>query len=176
MMNNFLNKIIAMAAISLFVAIPFSGNAEGEGTPEKELGLENVVLTYYALGGDINGLKPGGEAVYLAKGTPKDALITLKQIALEGRRPVWSFKMKDQVNIIVFRGVFPKLNKISIKKVLLKDSSVEIYAEYKDFSGSDIPSQPAAIIPVGKLLPGKYTAILFVDNNLQKKADFKVSR
>ena len=176
MMGPVLSKIFGVIAVSLFLAVPSHGLAEGAGAPEKVLGLENVMLTHYALGGDTAGKKTYGEAVYAAKGTPRDALITLKQIVLEGKRPARSFKMKDQIEVIVFRGAFLKLSKIGIKKVVLKDLSVEIYAEYKDFPDSDIASQPAAIIPVGQLPPGKYTVILFVDNNLRKKIDFSVSR
>ena len=176
MMRPVLSKIFGVITVFLFLAVPSSGPAEGEGTPEKALGLENVMVTHYALGGDTAGQKTYGEAIYLSKGTPRQALITLKQIVLEGKRPAWSFKMKDQIEVIVFRGTFLKLSKIGIKKVVLKDSSVEVYAEYKDFPDSDIASQPAAIIPVGQLPPGKYTVILFVDNNLRKKAAFSVSR
>ena len=175
-MGHFFNKIFAMITIFLFLAVPFPGRAEGEGAGEKVLGLENVVVTHYALGGNTAGQKTYGEAVYLSKGTPRQAIITLKGIVLEGKRPSWSFNMKDPIEIIVFRGTFLKLSKIVINKVVLKDSNVEVYAEYKDFPNSDIASQPAAIVPIGKLPPGKYSAILFVDNKLQKKVDFSVSR
>ena len=175
-MGHFFNKIFAMITIFLFLAVPFPGRAEGEGAGEKVLGLENVVVTHYALGGNTAGQKPYGEAIYLSKGTPRQAIITLKQIVLEGDKPAWSFKMKDQIEIIVFRGTFLKLSKIGIKKVVLKDSNVEIYAEYKDSPSSDIATQPAAVISAGQLPPGKYTVILFVDEKLQKKVDFSVSR
>lgn len=176
MMVPILNKVIAVTAASLFLAVPSYGQAEGEGVPGKELELGNVMVTLYALGGSAAGQKTYGEEIYLAKGTPRQALIILKQILLEGNRPSRSFKMKDQIEVIVFRGAFLKLSKIAIKKVVLKDSSIEVYAEYKDLPGSDVASQPAAIIPVGQLPPGKYTVILFVDNNLRKKAEFNVSR
>lgn len=170
------NKAFAVIAASLFLALPSSGQAEGEGVPEKELELGNVMVTLYALGGSAAGQKTYGEEVYLAKGTPRQALITLKQMLLEGNRPSRAFKMKDQIEVIVFRGAFLKLSKIAVKKVVLKDSSIEVYVEYKDLPGTDIASQPAAIIPVGQLPPGKYTVILFVDNNLRKKTEFSVSR
>ncbi len=175
MIRHLFSKIFSMIAIFFFLAVPFAGRAEGEGTPEKVLGLD-VLVTHYALGGDVSGQKTYGEAIYLSKGTPRQAIITLKEIVIEGKKPSWAFNMKDQIEIIVFRGAFPKLSKIGIKKVVLKDSNVEIYAEYKDFPGSDTPSQPAAVIPAGKLPPGKYSAILFVDNKLQKQADFRISR
>ena len=62
-----------------------------------------------------------------------------------------------------------------ISPVVLKDSNIEVYAEYADFPGYDIASQPAAIIPLGKLPPGKYAVSLFVDSKLRKKIEFKVS-
>ncbi|MDD4879026.1 MAG: hypothetical protein PHR22_01035 [Candidatus Omnitrophica bacterium] len=170
------DKIFTLIAVSLFLVLSSSGHAEGEGTPEKVLGPENVMVTLYALGGAAAGQKTYGEEIYLSKGTPLQALITLKQIVLEGKKPSRSFEMKDQLEVIVFRGSFLKLSKIAIKKVVLKDSSIEVYAEYKDLPGAGIASQPAAIIPVGQLPPGKYTVILFVDNKLRKKAEFSVSR
>jgi hypothetical protein len=177
-MKSFFSKVFVMITIFLFLAVPFLGWAKVKGkvTPEKAPVLGNVMVTLYALGVDTSGQKPYGEAIYLSKGTPRQALITLKQIVLEGKIPAWSFNMKDQIEVVVFRGTFLKLSKIGIKKVVLKDSNVEIYAEYKDFPDSDFPTQPAAVISAGQLPPGKYTAILFVDNKLQKQVDFSVSR
>jgi len=91
MMGRLFIKICAVIAISLFLAVPFPGRAEGEGAGEKVLGLENVIVTHYALGGDTPAQKTYGEALYLSKGTPRQALITLKEIVLEGKKPSWSF-------------------------------------------------------------------------------------
>ena len=163
-----------ISSISAFLAVLLPVTGE-EVTSEKTLGLENIVTTCYALGGDTRGQKAFREDVYLAKGNPNQAIATLKEIVIEGKRPVWSFKMQDQIEVIIFRGAFLTLCKVGIKKVVLKDSNIEVYAEYADFPGYDIASQPAAIIPLGKLPPGKYAVSLFVDSKLRKKIEFKVS-
>ena len=169
------NGFFPIALISVFLTVPLSVTGE-EVTSEKALGLENVIMTCYALGGDTSNQKAFKEDIYLAKGDPNQAIATLKEIVIEGKRPVWSFKMKDQIEVIIFRGAFLTLCKIGIKKVTLKDSNIEVYAEYADFPDCNSASQPAAIIPVGKLPPGKYAVTLFVDSKLRKKIEFKVFR
>ncbi len=164
--------LISSISVLLAVSLPAAGE---EVKSEKALGLENVIITCYALGGDAHSQKAFKEDIYLAKGSPSQAIATLKEIVIEGKRPVWSFKMKDQIEVIIFRGSFLTLCKVGIKKVLLKDSNIEVYAEYADFPGYDIASQPAAIIPLGKLPPGKYAVSFFVDSKLRKKIEFKVS-
>lgn len=169
------NRFFLIALISVLLSLPLSVTGEGV-TSEKVLGLENVIITCYALGGDTSDQKAFREDIYLAKGAPNQAIAALKEIINEGRKPVWSFKMKDQIEVIIFRGAFLTLCKIGIKKVALKDSSIEVYAEYSDFPDCSVASQPAAIIPVGKLPPGKYDVTLFVDSKLRKKIEFKVLR
>ena len=163
------------ASVSVFLAV--SSPATGEqASPEKVLGPENVMITLYALGGDVSSRKAFEEAVYLTKGDRNHALAALKEITIEGKRPALSFDMKDQIEVIIFRGTFLTLCKVGIKKVVLRDSEIEVHAEYMDFPGYDTVSQPAAIISVGKLPPGKYAVTLFVDNKLRKRVEFSVSR
>ena len=169
------NGFFLVALIPVFLAVPLSAAGEGAAS-EKALGMENVIITCYALGGDTSNQKAFEENIYLAKGDSNQAIAALKEIVIEGKRPVWSFKMKDQIEVIIFRGAFLTLCKIGIKKVALKNSNIEVYAEYADFPDCNAASQPAAIIPIGKLPPGKYAVTLFVDSKLRKKIEFKVFR
>ena len=169
------NRFILISSIFAFLTVLLSAAGE-EVTSEKSLGLENVRTTCYALGGDAGNRKAFEEGIYLAKGGPGQAIATLKEIVLEGKRPVWSFKMNDQIEAVIFRGSFLTLCKVGIKKVVLRDSEIEVHAEYTEFPDCSTVSQPAAIIPLGKLPPGKYAVSLFVDSKLRKKIEFKVFR
>ena len=145
-------------------------------TTEKVLSLDDIFRTSYALGGDLTGAKETGEAIYVAKGNIQKALSTLKDIIVKKRRPVRTFNKRNLINIIVFRGALPTHGKIEITKLVSKGNSFEVYARYINFPDLDIPSQPAAIIPLKKLPRGKYSVNLYVDNQLRKTVEFKVSR
>jgi len=171
-----LNRFLALAAFSVCLAVSSPGEASDVEASEKTLDLTNVINTCYALGGDVTNKKAFEEGIYLSKGKPDHALVALKGIIFEGEKPISSFRMNDQIDITVFRGSFLKLSKVEIKKVLLKDSNIEIYAEYKDFPDCDIASQPAAVIPIGQLPPDKYSVSLFVGDKLRNKAEFSVHK
>lgn len=151
-----------------------AGNAASE--EERTLDLTGVLRTSYSLGCDTAGVKDKEEAIYFAYGDTNKALATLKNILIEHKPAVWTLNDNEQINIIVFRGVLPGLGKIEVNKVVSKSSSFEIYAKYIDISDINVASQPAVIIPVGKLPIGKYPVVLYVDDQLHKKANFTVRR
>lgn len=165
----FLLLPLALAALGTSVLTA----AEETGTG-KSLGLESVVTTCYALGGDTATRKDPVEAIYVSKGNVKDAFFKLKEIIIEGKKADWTFKMKKPLCVIIFRGFFPGLSKIKINKVVFRDRSFEVFAEYYDAPVYSSPTQPAAIIPIGQLAPGKYDITLFVGKESRKKAEFKV--
>lgn len=165
--------MIVSVYVLLAVSIPAAGE---EARPEKALGLENVMMTCYALGGDVSSKRAFEEGIYLTKGDRNHALEALKEIIIEGKRPSLSFKMQDQIEAVIFRGTFLTLCKVGIKKVVLRDSEIEVHAEYTDFPDCSTVSQPAAIVPLGKLPPGRYSVDLFADNKLRKRIEFSVSR
>lgn len=169
------SRFFMIASVSVFLAVSLPSAGE-EARPEKALGLENVMVTCYALGGDVSSKRAYEEGIYLTKGDRNQAIEALKEMIIEGKRPVFSFKMKDQIEAVIFRGTFLTLCKVGIKKVVLRDSEIEVHAEYTEFPDCSTVSQPAAIIPLGKLPPGKYAVSLFVDSKLRKKIEFKVSR
>jgi hypothetical protein len=145
--------------------------AQDEG---KVLSLENVTMSCYALGGDVKTLKDPVEAIYVSKGDAVDAVFWLKQVLVEGREEQKSFRVKDPLCIMIFRGFFPGLSKVFVRKVSLKGCEFNINADYWDDPEYSTPSQPAAIIPIGQLPPGDYNINLFVGSELRKKHVFKV--
>ncbi|MFA6355994.1 MAG: hypothetical protein WCY23_02680 [Candidatus Omnitrophota bacterium] len=163
------------AAVLLGAMLFLSSDAAAEGQAAgKILPLDNVTISFYALGGDVATLKDPVEAVYVFKGDAAGALFGLKETLIEGRKEQKTFRIKDPLCIVVFRGFFPGLSKVFIKKVTLEDCKFDIYAEYWDRPEYSTPSQPAAIIPVGQLPPGDYTINLFVGNELRKNTGFKI--
>ncbi len=163
--------IIFVLSAFLSVSLPACAEDPGEG---RVLPLDNVKFTCYALGGDTATLKDPVESLYVYKGDAGKALSYLKDVIIEGRKEVTSFAIKDHLYIVVFKGFFPGLSKISIKKVVLKGTEFDIYADYWNAPEYSTASQPAAVIPVGQLPPGKYSVVLFVGNELHKKTGFRV--
>lgn len=150
--------------------------AEDAAQPaEKTLDLTAVFRTSYALGGDTAGVKEKEEAIYFAQGDTYKALAILKNTLIE-HKPLRFLDTSEQIDIIIFRGVLSNLGKIELIKAVSKGNSFEVYAKYIDIPGADIPSQPAVIIPVGKLPKGKYSAALYVEDQLHKKVNFTVRR
>lgn len=166
--------IFAAFTVAIFGYFWLESACFSEQPNEKVLSLENVFRTSYALSGDTKGVTQKGEAVYLSNGNVQKALSTLKNIIIEKKRPERSFSKRDSINVIVFRGIMPTQGKIEITKIVSKGNAFEIYAKYIDFSELNIPSEPAAIIPLGKLPSGKYTVSLYINDQLHKKAEFKV--
>lgn len=159
--------------MSMFLVLA-AGNAASEG--EKTLDLTAVLRTSYSLGGDTAAVKGTEEAIYFAQGDTNKALVALKNILIEHKRPARALNDNEEVDIIIFRGVLTTLGKIELTKVVSKDNSFEVYAKYLDITGLNTPSQPAVIIPVGKLPIGKYSVTLYVNDESRKKAEFTVRR
>lgn len=175
-------KRVSSKALLILMFFVLSGSCPGlyaediASRGEKTLSLTGILRTSYALGGDTAAVKETGEAIYLAQGDTNKALGTLKNILIEHKPPARYLNDNEEVNIIIFRGVLRELGKIELTKVVPKDSSFEVYAKYLDITGLNTPSQPAVIIPVGKLPVGKYSVVLYVDDELRKKAEFTVRR
>lgn len=168
--RNRLLPVLALPVVLSAALCAFADEVEGE----KSLSLESITMSCYALGGDVKTLKDPVEGVYVTKGNAVYALFWLKQMLVEGKREQKYFEVKDPLCITVFRGFFPGLSKVFIKKVSLKGNELDVYAEYSDNPEYSVPTQPAAIIPIGQLPPGQYTVKLFVGNELRKTTAFKV--
>jgi hypothetical protein len=142
----------------------------------KTLDLTGVLRTSYSLGGDTSAVKAAGESIYLAQGSANKALTALKDILIERKPAARPLNDDEEIDIIIFRGILTTLCKIELAKVVFKDNSFEVYVKYLDITGLNTPSQPAVIIPVGKLPVGKYSVVLYADGELRKKAEFTVRR
>lgn len=164
--------------ISMFLVLAglysalYAEDAASEG--EKTLDLTGVLRTSYSLGGDTATVKEAGEAIYIVQGDMNRALATLKDILIEHRPAARSLNDNEEVDIIIFRGVLTTLCKIELTKVISRDNLFEVHAKYLDITGLNTPSQPAVIIPLGKLPIGKYSVVLYADGELRKKAEFTV--
>lgn len=169
-------RIIFIFELAFLICLGLSLICFSEDVAQTNLSLANIFKTSYALAGDTAGVKQTQEAIYLAKGNIQKALSNLREILIEKKRPLWSFSKRDSINIIVFRGILPKQGKIEITKLVLKGNVYEVYAKYIDFAELDIPSEPAVIVPLGKLPAGKYVVALYVDEQLRKEAKFKIRK
>lgn len=76
----------------------------------------------------------------------------------------YTFSADDGLNFAISRGVFGVPGpKIMIDKVERQGNVFTVYATYIDFFGDlGVLSHPGAIIPIGKLPPGDYKAMLKV--------------
>lgn len=161
------------AAVLSFI-IGFFWFAEATADEEKLIDIQKIFRTNYSLGGDTLDVKRKEEAIYLSKGDINGAVATLKNIIIENKAPIRSFKPVDSINLIIFRGVLPVLGKIEVTKAVFRDKHIEVYAKYIDIPEINVPSQPAVVIPLGKLPKGKYTVSLLVDSQLRKETSFIV--
>lgn len=170
-------KKTLISALLILPAISLNLYAdEGSLVQEKNLDLSKIFITVYALGCDISEVKEKEEGIYLAKGDVNNSLAVLKDILIEHTHPFDCFEEGEQINAIIFRGILLKHGKIAINTVIYKETSFAVYAHYDDTSDLNIPSQPAAIIPLGKLPIGKYRIKLYVEGQESKQKDFIVRR
>ncbi len=162
-----------LAAISVFLVVNFVFCEDGK---ETILNIKDIITANHALSGDTVGVKDEGEALYLVKGETIRAMTALKEILIEHKRAARSFKTRDPINLIIFRGVLQTFGKIEVLKIVSKDNCFMVYTTYLDIPDPKIPSEPAVIVPFGKLPVGKYSILLYVSEQLHKKAEFSVTR
>lgn len=168
--------LLSLMLLALFGHYPGLYSEEPAPQEKNTLNLSGILRSSYALGGDTAGVREKGEGIYLTQGETAKAFAALKNILIEHKPALWKLNDNEQINMIVFRGVLPDLGKIEINKVVFKNNSFEIYAKYIDISGINVASQPAAVIPIGKLPIGKYSAALYVEDQLHKEVKFTVRR
>lgn len=168
--------LLSLMLLALFGHYPGLYSEEPARQEENILSLTGILRSSYALGGDTAGVKEKGEAIYFTQGETSRALVTLKNILIEHKPAAWTLNDNEEINIIVFRGVLPGLGKIEVNKVVSKSRSFEIYAKYIDISDINVASQPAVVIPLGKLPIGKYSVVLYVEDQLHKQVNFTVRR
>jgi hypothetical protein len=122
------------------------------------------VIDYYSLGGYTAS---AGEAFFAASGDAEDAKEKLNEIIVWGEAADNNFKEGDELNLVVFRGVFSTGGYgIAIDGVERAGSTFIIHATYADPGPGMIVAQaftqPVAIISIGNLDKGSYEAKLVV--------------
>jgi|GEM_PF-6013615 len=92
------------------------------------------------------------------------------------------FSANDDLNLVVFRGVFPRAEaSITIDKVEKQGNVFTVYATYIDWRGeAQVETLPTEIIPIGKLAAGNYEARLRVtkvwDEYIEKGKVIEIER
>ncbi len=131
----------------------------------------NPVIEYYPLGGFAE--KSEGMFAVL-KGTIPDVKESLNEIVINKVAKPSTFSVNDDLNFVIFRGVFSTGGYgIQIRRVEKQGSAFTVYATYTDpgegMMVTESFSQPTAIIPVGKLENGDYKAALKVTRIIENK-------
>jgi hypothetical protein len=136
----------------------------------------NPIIDYYPLGGFA---EKSNELFIVQKGTAQDVRISLSDIVLNKSSLPSAFSVDDELNIVVFRGVFNTGGYgIRIERVERKGNEFVVYAIYTDpgkgLMTIQVFTQPTAIIPVGKLEKGDYKATLKVTLIIENKEGKKI--
>jgi len=160
--------------ITVSVLAVFSGCLSPSSTNHK---LEvNPIIDYYPLEGYA---KKSDQLFLMLKGSTQDVKIGLSDIVIKKVAPPSAFSVDDELNLIVFRGVFNTGGYgIRIERVERRGNDFAVYATYTDPGEGVMATQafthPAAIIPVGKLKNGDYKATLKVTWIIENKEGKKV--
>lgn len=157
--------ILLILAVSGCISNPFAAE-------EEEATVMDIVpvIDYYSLGGYTGG--ETGEAFYVIAGDIGEVREALNEIVVQGATADTTFAMDDELNLVVFRGVFHAGGRgIMIDRVERAGSAFTVYANYTDpgegMMVAEAFTQPAATIPIGKLQKGKYKARLKVTTILK---------
>jgi hypothetical protein len=122
------------------------------------------IIDYYTLGGYTGQAE---ENLFVISGTQQEVREKLHKIIVEGFPPQTTFSPEEEINFVVFRGVFSTGGYgLEIQKVERQGNFFFISARYIDpGSGMMVThafTQPTAIIPIGRLERGDYYVVLFV--------------
>lgn len=134
------------------------------------------VIEYYPLGGYT---EKADEALYVIAGDASGVKKSLNEIVVRKMPAKTSFAESDNLNLVVFRGVFSTGGyDIKIDKVERAGNTFTINAIYTDPGKGMIVTQaftqPTAIIQIGNLPKGNYEAKLKVTKVLEAEEGKKV--
>ena len=166
------HRILLIVTVSVLAV--FSGCLSQSSTNHK---LEvNPIIDYYPLEGYA---EKSDELFLVLKGSTQDVKISLNDIIIRKVASPSAFSVDDELNLIVFRGVFKTGGYgIRIERVERKGNEFAVYATYTDPGEGLMATQafthPTAIIPVGKLENGDYKATLKVTWIIENKEGKKV--
>ncbi len=166
-------RILLIVTVSVLAV--FSGCLSQSSTNHK---LEvNPIIDYYPLEGYA---EKSDELFLVLKGSTQDVKIGLSDIVIKKVALPSAFSVDDELNIVVFRGVFNTGGYgIRIERVERKGNEFAVYATYTDPGEGLMATQafthPTAIIPVGKLVSGDYKAVLKVTRMIKSAEGEKVT-
>lgn len=146
------------------------GCIQAEKVERAEITVEPVV-DYYALGGYTGEAE---EDLFVISGKAQEVKEQLSEIVAEGVPPQSIFSTQDELNLVVFRGVFNTGGHgLEIQRVEREGNAFYVYSVYSDpgpgMMVTQAFTQPTAIIPIGKLKKGEYRATLLATQILKKK-------
>ena len=123
-----------------------------------------------------------GEGFYVIAGDLTHVREELKKI-LAGEPARSSFSRDENLNLVVFRGVFPTGGYgIEVNAVERAGNKFIVRATFTDPGRGAVVAQaftqPTAVVPLGRLPPGRYTAELYVkegdEEKLRTRIEFEV--
>jgi hypothetical protein len=171
-------EISQPARILLFAAIATLAVLSGcVSQPQpREILKVNPVIDYYPLGGFAE--KSDG-AFMVLKGGISDVKESLNDVVAKKMAPPSTFSVSDNLNLVVFRGVFSTGGYgIKIERVEKQGNEFTVFANYTDpgkgMMVTQAFTQPTAIIPIGKLGKGNYNASLKVTREVEDNEGRKV--
>jgi|GEM_PF-1284064 hypothetical protein len=150
--------------ILVFMFILFAGCASQPHLEEPKTLDVKPVVDYYFLA-EYTG--NSGEGFYVVAGDVKEVKGALMEI-LAGKAPRTTFSEDESLNLVVFRGVFSTGGHgIKINRVERVGNTFIVHATFTDPGKGTIVTQaftqPTAVIPLGKLPAGGYSAELYVN-------------
>ena len=153
----------------IFVLVLLAGCTSQPQPEPKAMSVEPVV-DYYFLGGYAG---KAGEGFYVISGEINEVKEKLKKI-LAGESARSTFSRDESINLVVFRGVFPTGGYgIEINSVERAGNTFIVRATFTDPGRGAMVTQaftqPTAIVPLGKLPAGSYSAELYVKRGGEEK-------
>jgi hypothetical protein len=165
------------AGILLIAAITVLASLSGcVSRPPEEVLQVNPVIYLNPLGG-FSGKSE--DMFTVINGTIPEVNERLNSIAIKKAPQTSTFSVDDALNFVVFRGVFSTGGYgIKINRVVKQGNAFAVFATYTDpgkgMMVTQAFTQPTAIIPIGKLDKGNYSASLKVTREVEDNEGMKV--
>lgn len=169
--------LLQTTIILLIAAITVLTSLSGCVSQPPEVVLQvNPVIDLNPLGGFFGKYE---EMFTVLNGSIPEVKERLNGIVIKKAPQPSIFSVDDALNFVVFRGVFSTGGYgIKINKVVKQGNAFTVFANYTDpgkgMVVTEAFTQPTAIIPIGKLEKGNYSASLKVTREVEDKEGTKV--
>ncbi len=163
-------RLVTALALLLFTAACTMG---GRG---EQLQVEPVVEQNF-----LDGYSGRGEeGFFVIPGSVQEVREELADILAGRREPRKTFRADEELNFVVFRGVFPTGGYgLSVDSVQRRGNTFTVRVTYTDPQPGAVLTQaftqPTAVIPIGTLPPGKYRAKLHVTRGVVERVYFTIT-